>query len=173
MSLIPNDFVDQQILWKRIMGLDAFAGAADDDEDNDSEQNHEDAYGDGGFEVADAQLEPDGGWENLGFAAGCPCEHEDGAELSEASSPGDASGGEDAAARSGERHFHDRLQSRASEGHGDVFGARGEVFKCAAHGAHCEGATDDELGEYNSLHGVRDAGELFDEVTESCLKQDE
>jgi hypothetical protein len=128
------------------MGLDAFAGAADDDENNDGEQNHEDAHGDGGFEVADAQFEPDGGWENLCFASGRACEYEDGAEFSEASSPSNATSRKDSAARSGESHFHDRLQSGASEGHGDVFGTRGKVFKCAAHGAHRESATDDELG---------------------------
>ncbi len=67
----------------------------------------------------------------------------------------------------------DGLGAGAAEGHGDVFGAGGEVVEDAAHGADGEGGGDDELGEGDTGDRVGEGDEFLDALADGGLEEDQ
>lgn len=155
------------------MGSGAFAGEADGNEDGHGEGDHEEGDGDALFKFAHGPSEPNGGGQDFGFHAGGAGEDEDGAELAEATRPGDGGGGEHAAAGGGEGDVPDSLGTGAAEGHGNVFGTGGKVIKDAAHGADGECGGDDKLSECDTGDGVGEGDEFFDALAHWGLEKDQ
>src|ERR1041384_7304826 len=95
---------------------------SDDQQHSHGGNDHQQGDGDGGFDIADAQFQKDGGGHHFGPHARRAGEDEDRPNLARRTGPGEGGGGEHAAAGLRQNDEPKGLAAAATQGESDLFG---------------------------------------------------
>lgn len=156
-----------------VTSLNPLACRTDDDENDDGHEDHQEADGDGSFQIAGTEFQPDGRGKDFGFKASGAGKDQDGAKLPQATCPGNAEGGDEAASCAGKADLPKGLKARGPQGEGHLFRPGRKMIEGAAHGADGKGCRDDELRQDDACDGIGEWEYGFDGFPELRLKKDQ